>query len=195
MRNKFCSICTRAVNKNIIPADHICYKNWNQSSPAMEADMVVEGFSVSEAMHGVRYGKFIADGDSSTFVKIKENVPYGHLVRKVECTNHALKNYGKHLLKLKKDTHINVAARKLLTQSAIDHLRKRAKTSIYEHANRDQNIQLLKDDLQNGLHHVFEDHSVCREGICNSVGDTSKSKMAELKSTTMFNHLQGKKCN
>jgi hypothetical protein len=75
----------------------------------MESAMAVEGFSMSEEMHNLRYIQFIADGDASVFEKIKENISYGKDVRKIECTtNHALKNYGRHLRKVKSDTHIEV---------------------------------------------------------------------------------------
>lgn len=71
IRNKFCSICVRAENLQIMPRDHICYRNWEGSAPAMEANMLVQGFALSESMHGVRYLKFIGDGDSSVFSKIR----------------------------------------------------------------------------------------------------------------------------
>lgn len=158
----------------------------------MEADMVAEGFCLSEEMHGVKYLKFIADGDSSTFAKIKEKVPYGSSVRKVECTNHALKNYGKHLYKLKKDTNLSLAGRKLLTQNAIECLQKNAKRAIQYHSEHQQNVLLLKEDLNNGLLHVFGDHTLCREEICESAGDKSNSKVDLLKATTMFYHINGK---
>lgn len=57
--------------------------------------MVVEGFSESMETHGVQYLKFIVDGDSSVYAKIKQQVSYGDKVKKIECTNHALKNFGK----------------------------------------------------------------------------------------------------
>jgi hypothetical protein len=105
IKNKFCSICARTENKNEQTRDHVCFKNWNYSAPAMESAMAVEGFSMSEEMHNLRYIQFIADGDA----KIKENVSYGRDVRKIECTtNHALKNYGKHLRKVKSGMHIEV---------------------------------------------------------------------------------------
>ena len=36
VRNKYCSICAIHECKEKIP-DHLCYKNWNESSTAMEA--------------------------------------------------------------------------------------------------------------------------------------------------------------
>ncbi|KAJ8909749.1 hypothetical protein NQ315_014018 [Exocentrus adspersus] len=192
VRNKFCCVCARAVNKDIEPTPHTCYKNWDGSTTSMEADMAVQGFNMSEEMHGIRYCKFVADGDSSVFAKIKTNVSYGNIVKKVECTNHAIKNYGKHLRQIKKDTSINVEERKLLTINHIEKLTRRAKCSIYEHSQTEENnVQLLKEDLQNGINHVFGDHSKCREGICNIVGDQSNNKVPQLKSSSIYNHLKG----
>lgn len=74
IRNKFCSVCVRAENINESPRDHFCYRNWNGSAPAMEADMVVEGFKMSKNMHGIRYLKFVGDGDSSIFAKTQQHV-------------------------------------------------------------------------------------------------------------------------
>lgn len=50
----------------------------------MEADIIVDGFSRSIDDFGVKYKKFIADGDSSVFHKIQENVKYG---KEVYCVN------------------------------------------------------------------------------------------------------------
>ncbi|CAG9822097.1 unnamed protein product [Phaedon cochleariae] len=149
----------------------------------MEADMVVEVFNQSEAMHGVRYGKFIGDGDSSVFSKIQQLVKHGKQVRKVECTNHALKNHGKRLRSIKSDTQINLKGRKLLTIARIKLLTKRAKCSIYEHAKKTvPNVDLLRHDFKNGLHHVLGDHSNCREGIYNLDKAKEKLKQAEFTS-------------
>ncbi|KAJ8916477.1 hypothetical protein NQ315_014696, partial [Exocentrus adspersus] len=77
VRNKYCSICARGENKGKESRKHICYKNWKGSSTAMEADIVVEGFNDSIITHDLKYKYFIADGDSTVFSKIKQNVSYG----------------------------------------------------------------------------------------------------------------------
>jgi len=193
VRNKFCSICTRAETKSVEPNDHTCYKNWEGSAPAMEANIVVDGFNASENMHGVRYLKFVGDGDSSVYAKIQEKVLYGKQVRKMECTNHALKNYGKHLRKTKADTSVNLEGRKLLTEKKIKLLVKRAKCSIYEHAKKQsKDVDLLRSDLRHGLHHVFGEHTNCYQEICNTPGDISKNLIPDLKRTLIYNHLRGK---
>lgn len=192
VRNKFCCICAKAEKKDIEPNEHVCYKNWNESAPSMESDMVVEGFSLSEEMHQLRYLQFIADGDSSVFYKIKQKVTYGNDVKKIECTNHALKNYGKNIRKVKNDTTNDAKGRKILTLKKIGALTKRAQCSIYEHAKKENpDPNLLREDLRLGLHHVFEDHSACHEGTCNDLGNQTKSVIPALKSTFIYHHLQG----
>lgn len=85
VRNKYCSICAVAANKNTTPQQHKCFKNWNGSSRAMETDMLLEGFRAAETMHGLRYMRMTGDGDSSVLANIQANVPgWGMKVCKVE---------------------------------------------------------------------------------------------------------------
>ena len=65
VRNKYCSICAVAQNKDESPSNHVFYRNWSSSSCAMESDVVAEGFRLSEVTHGVKYLKLVGDGDSS----------------------------------------------------------------------------------------------------------------------------------
>ena len=58
----------------------------------MESDIIVEGFNLSQCMHGLWYMKFIGDGDSSVHYNIITSVPYGRHVEKIECANHAVKS-------------------------------------------------------------------------------------------------------
>jgi len=44
VRNKYCSIFQKTCANNKDPPVHFCYKNWNGTSTAMEADIIVEGF-------------------------------------------------------------------------------------------------------------------------------------------------------
>lgn len=38
---------------------HECFLNWTKSSTSMESDGVVEGFTNSIAMHGIKYNRII----------------------------------------------------------------------------------------------------------------------------------------
>ena len=55
--------------------EYVCFRNWNGSSPAMETDIVVEGFRQAESTHGVRYKRLVGDGNSSVLTSIHQRVP------------------------------------------------------------------------------------------------------------------------
>ncbi|VDI64653.1 Hypothetical predicted protein [Mytilus galloprovincialis] len=80
VRNKYCYICSRALNTQTEPPEHVCFKNWSASSQAMESDILVEGFKQAEKVHGLRYMQLIADGDSSVYAKFRKKYPFGFLV-------------------------------------------------------------------------------------------------------------------
>lgn len=87
-------MCSIAKSTGKVIPTHICYKNWNGSSTAMEADVIVEGFKQAESTHGVRYMRMIGDGDSSVLNQVHMRVTeWGSYVKKIECVNHVLKNY------------------------------------------------------------------------------------------------------
>ncbi|KAF2902710.1 hypothetical protein ILUMI_03489 [Ignelater luminosus] len=130
-------------------------------------------------MHNLRYKKFIADGDSSVYSKIKQNVSYGLEVRKIECTNHVVKNYSKQLYKIKNDTKsVSLAARKIFTKDTIESLIKSVQGAIYANAHGD--INRLKEDIRNTVNHVFENHFNCRDDICDRAGETVDDRTPEL---------------
>ena len=55
---------------------------------------ILDGFLKAEQIRGVRYTRFIGDGDSSVFPTLRETVPiWGFDIQKVECANHACKCY------------------------------------------------------------------------------------------------------
>lgn len=61
IRNSYCSVCQRAAyRKSEIPA-HECFLNWKKPSNAMKADGILEGFSNSLNMHGLKYNKVIGE--------------------------------------------------------------------------------------------------------------------------------------
>ena len=67
----------------------------------METDIIVQGFQEAESNYGLRYTKFVGDGDSSVHPSLITGVPqWGHAIRKIECANHAIKCYRGALEKL-----------------------------------------------------------------------------------------------
>ncbi|KAJ8873022.1 hypothetical protein PR048_026638 [Dryococelus australis] len=77
IRNKYFSICSLAETRKPKSNERKYYKNWSSCSFSMESDILVEGFKASEKTHGLRYFKYIVDGDSSVQKEISERVPYG----------------------------------------------------------------------------------------------------------------------
>ncbi|KAJ4446444.1 hypothetical protein ANN_13140 [Periplaneta americana] len=71
----------------------------------MEAAGMKLIFQRSQEKYGVRYVKYLGDGDSSAFKSVFENEPYGSdcPIEKLECVGHVQKRVGSGLLKLTKD--------------------------------------------------------------------------------------------
>ena len=165
IRNKFCSICTIAGNKGVSPKQHTCFKNWSGSSCSMETDILVSGFNAAEEMHGVHYMRVIGDGDSSVMCDIQQFVPvWGHMVKKIECANHAIKCYRNRLEKITQDFP-KYKGKGKLTQRVIQRLTAGARCAIKMHK-ESNDIALLRADLRNGPSHVFNDHSFCNPSFC-----------------------------
>lgn len=192
VRNKFCAICARATTKQEEPKAHTCFRNWDGSSSAMEADIIVQGFCVAEEMYKLRYKCFIGDGDSSVYAKIVCKVPYGRQVKKVECVNHVIKNYGKNLHSIKNDTKVNIQVRQQLTQKKIHDLQKVAQSAIYNSCFH-KNIEELREDLRNSPLHVFGIHNNCKQYYCEESNKSSDtSLLQEITETGLKNYLYGK---
>lgn len=96
IRNTYCSVCQKSEFLKKTPSAHVCYKNWTGTSTSMESDIIVDGFCQSMKTHNLIYNNLIGDGDSSVIKKLRMTKPYGNdiLVRKIECTNHILRNYS-----------------------------------------------------------------------------------------------------
>jgi len=87
---KYCTICKRNPMNTI---EHSCNKNHNGSSGSMETEgaKVIFGRSISKL--GVKFDKYIGDGDSKAFTEVVKSQPYGShfTISKLECVNHVSK--------------------------------------------------------------------------------------------------------
>lgn len=193
VRNKFCFVCARTSDDKEIP-QHTCYKNWTGSSTSMEANIVVEGFKLSESVYNVKYSKVIADGDSSCYKKILEARPYsGTTVEKIECRNHLLRNYCTKLRALSEQSKIgSPALRKLLSQKLLK--LRRAVTEAVKHRKEEEEsfekkIASLQDDILNGPSHVFGEHEKCSKYFCSGHKEGEKNLVSELVSCGLFEEI------
>ena len=93
----------------------------------MEPDIIVEGFQKAEQQHGVRYIKFIGDGDSSVYAQLISGVKgWGYAIQKQEYANHAVKCFRSSLEKLAKEKPQYKGRGKLTVQ-----MRKRLASSVH----------------------------------------------------------------
>ncbi|KAK5648068.1 hypothetical protein RI129_002960 [Pyrocoelia pectoralis] len=168
VRNKHCFICNRQNNK-----DHDCYKNWNGTSTAMEASIILEGFKTSIPTNNLIHGKLIGDGDSSVFKKLNEAAPYGptYTIEKLECRNHLLRNYITKISELSKESQFPITIRKQITSSdVLGRLRNAVTKAIAYRKNTTEplymQVELLKKDIENGPLHVFGNHLSCASYFC-----------------------------
>ena len=99
VRSKDCRVCTTAASKNQQVREQACSKNWDGSSKAMEADMVIEMVrEVQEKGHDI--DAIIGDEDSTTIGRLRANV--NDNIVKVSDKNHIRKLFGNSLYGIKK---------------------------------------------------------------------------------------------
>lgn len=100
---KYCSGCEKSkldVNKKAKHEPN-CQKNYEGSSGGMEVQAAVAVCRRSLASRGVRYVKFLGDGDSKSFGAVAADKPYGQKqVEKLECVGHVQKRMGHRLRSL-----------------------------------------------------------------------------------------------
>ena len=141
-------------------------------------------------MHGLRYMKFIGDGDSSVHYNIITSVPYGRHVEKIECANHAVKAYHSRLANIVKDNPSFGGSGKL-TKHIITKITQAARKAITAHTCTGD-VEALRSDFRNGPKHYFGDHSNCDITTClqKNSSSFSQSRLESLPSG-LFHAIQG----
>jgi len=186
VRNKHCLVCKVAESNNVTPRQHKCFRNWYETSQAMESDVILEGFLNCESKHGVRYMRIIADGDSSTFSKLQEHIAvWGTDIRKLECANHTCKCVRSNLEKLVAEKKHFKGKGKLSGRNII-----RLTTALrcaIKMRSKDKNCQLLKHDIRNSVYHILGFHTKC-SNFCkqatHSTPDMAESLSADTTNAT-----------
>lgn len=199
VRNKYCSVCTKAEKLEKEPSSHKCYKNWGRdcSSTSMEADAIVEGFKTSIEKRGLIYSTYIADGDSSVYKKIIQSNPYSNIfIEKIECRNHLLRNLA---IKIKEIAKTRgrfgklrniIGSRVLRIRTAVT---KAVQYRLEEQSTIQQKIISLKMDLDNVISHVFGEHNECANigYFCDgSQKENEDNYIPQLKKCGLYEKLQ-----
>lgn len=193
VKNKYCCVCARAEHRNEVVKQHECFKNYAGSSTSMESTIICEGFKKSIEMHGVIYGRFIADGDSSTYAKILEARPYTSLtVEKIGCRNHILRNFCTKLQLLKTNTQYAKQERNILTNSFILSGRKYICDAIKNHNcsedRKSEGIKKLHKDICNAMCHAYGYHDECNKLICSA--NTESADIKKKFNTHLFTRIR-----
>lgn len=160
-RNSTCKVCDQ--KRASLPPDRFdewelehkqnCSKNHSGNAGKMEVDTMREMFMRSDEIYGVRYAKYIGDGDSKTFKSLTDLAPYGDFViEKKECVGHVQKRLGTRLRNLKKTANLKGGKAKkgerTLTGAYIDTL-----ASYYGKAIRENHDSI--DNMKRAIQAVF----------------------------------------
>ncbi|KAF8768394.1 hypothetical protein HNY73_021218 [Argiope bruennichi] len=96
--SKYCFTC-----KNKSSNCENCQKNYEGFSGGMESKGAMKIFQRSVSTRNVRYMKYLGDGDSKGYQKIRVSKVYGEeiMVEKLECIGHVQKRMGARLKTLK----------------------------------------------------------------------------------------------
>ena len=131
-------------------------------------------------MHGVRYTRFIGDGDSLVEATLVQGVPvWGRYISKQECANHACKCYRSSLEKLVQ-VKTSYKGKGGLTKKMRCRLTSAARCAIKmqsKEPDKKKAVKLLQHDLQNGPYHCFGQHQLCSSDFCLSAAKTSPSSL------------------
>jgi hypothetical protein len=171
IRNKYGAMCSKNQEKS-----HLCFKNWDGSSSAIESDIILKGCKLSMEIHGVKYAFLVGNGDSSVYKKIIESKSYGaFMVQKIECANYLLRNY---VSKLKDIAQKRFSSKGnqigLIIRHSLKTIVKRLRVSIDsaikyrrdEDGDHQQKVDKPRKDVINTVRHVFGQHDLCKEYFC-----------------------------
>lgn len=151
-----------------------CSKNYDGPSGSMEVAAAKQVFQRSGS-RGVRYVKYLGDGDSNAFSAVVESKPYGNDVKieKLECVGHVQKRMGSRLRRLKNKMRgqklsdgKSLSGRGRLTDAVIDSLQVYYGKAIRENT---EDVEKMRSAVwATYLHKISSDeqprHELCPEG-------------------------------
>nr|XP_022908980.1 uncharacterized protein LOC111420257 [Onthophagus taurus] len=135
----------------------------------MEVDSVKDMFGRSISEYGVKYSRYIGDGDSATYKGLLDLNPYAILIEKLECYLHVKKRMGSRCRSLKKANKSLGGKSKTtlkLTVNLINKLQKYYGLAIMRHQD---NVDEMHKAIWATFHHLSSsdknpNHASCPEG-------------------------------
>lgn len=147
-------------------------------------------------MYGLRYSKFIGDGDSNVHKKILESFPYRKPVEKIECRNHILRNFRTKLeelcgrtsngpLQMRNKIKQNILRMRIAIVKAVKH----RKSEDVPHQTKCVN---LRKDILNIPSHTFGEHQNCKSlrYFCEKDSPCQDNLVPQLKEAALYQKLQ-----
>ncbi|XP_071050642.1 uncharacterized protein [Onthophagus taurus] len=146
-----------------------CDINHKGSASKMEVDSVKDMFGRSISEYGVKYWRYIGDGDSATYKGLLNLNPYDILIEKLECYLHVKKRMGSRCRSLKKANKSLGGKSKTtlkLTVNLINKLQKYYGLAIMRHQD---NVDEMHKAIWATFHHLSSsdknpNHASCPEG-------------------------------
>lgn len=140
-RNIYCRKCNKEQ-----PEDHICKKNHDGSSKAMEASMAIEVVLKNDQLvkHKCRIKTLIGDDDSSAIAGVRRLAPYQ--VIKFSDYNQAFKTWNSKLYEMK------------ISPTLKEYFSKSFSTCVKK--NKENEVK-VKEALENIIPHAFGNHENC----------------------------------
>jgi len=133
-------------------ASHICKHNYQGSAGGMECVGAKRVFDRSIENYNIRYVNFLGDGDSKSFVTVKNTYPSME-VKKLECVGHYQKRLGTRLRNLKKREK-GLGGRGKLTDAFIDRLQNFFGLAIRQNSGSSGDLEQMKKAVLASLFHV-----------------------------------------
>ncbi|ODM86741.1 Alkaline nuclease [Orchesella cincta] len=199
IRQKTCYLCSKHATKGTQPKPHVCFKNWDNPSTAMESSIIVEGFQKSIEVHGLVYNCFIGDGDAVHSSLLKAKIYDSYEIRKIECINHLVRNLNTKLRNIATNNLKGRApgqiTREERSRPGMENRFQRVGLAVHGAAcyyNRlginDVNIDLLTKDICNIRYHIFGRHTNCQAYFCKREG-TEPDLVPQIESSVMWKLL------
>lgn len=172
VKNKYCHTCKIAQSKFTPVKEHDCNINYEGPSSGMEAQIILDGFKECEQL-GARFHKLIADGDSSTYKKLRDFRVYKDpdlVIVKIECLNHLCRNFRSKFAVLETVTKFDIKLRKHVKPSKGNDICKgvrcAAKHWRESEVSLTEKISNLEKDIMNAPAHYFGVHTHCKSYFC-----------------------------
>lgn len=186
----YCQTCKLAANNERDPPEHHCPINFAGSAPQMEPELVTRIFQRSCRFNGAIYSSFVGDGDSSVQSALRRALVYidlpGVNIRKIECKNHILRNYTKHMRNTIQRGRLGDTAFQARVIKSLPKLESELNKIIKRVHDAQGSPEELREQLERAIFHHFGRHQLC---LATSLCRTNPNDGAEMVKDSVFESI------